>query len=140
MGTTNTLDLNNRINELEDAIDEVAAPRTATGTTLAQLADAIRQLTNIQKMLCTIEVLCSAQSDYTQVLKSRGHNNSDENLFNVCEVNIGSSPIKSIEFRLTIGSQTSSYQYLAAKTDGTSQADDWTITSWTLYYQGTPIS
>lgn len=132
--------LSDGVTSVEEAVDEVT-PRIATGTTLAELANAIRQLTNKQKMLCVIEVLCSAQSSYTQVLRRRGgRNNSVDEIFNVGELNIGSSPIKSIEYRLSIDSQNSSYQYLAVRTDGTSQADNWTITSWTLYYQGTPIS
>ena len=102
-------------------------PRTASGTTLAQLASAIGQLSNVQKVNCIINI-------DGFLLRSYYHDTNND-VYNYVQTQSSGAIY---EKRLGIGS-TNSYTYY--QTTGTSHSSgDISITSWTLYYQGTPIS
>lgn len=127
--------------DVQDAVDEVlnaVMPRTASGTTLAQLVSAIDQLSEVQKATCTIDILCSSSSSFSNVVRRFSHRVGYSDIYTAYEID--SSSTKSIEWQLTVNGTNSTYKYLSTKPDGTTQTFDWTITNWTLYYQGTPIT
>lgn len=127
--------------DVQGAVDEVlnaVMPRTASGTTLAQLVSAIDQLSEVQKATCTIDILCSSSSSFSNVVRRFSHRVGSSDIYTAYEID--SSSTKSIEWQLTVNGNDSTYKYLSTKPDGTTQTVDWTITNWTLYYQGTPIT
>jgi hypothetical protein len=111
------------VTSVEDALDAVM-PRTASGTTLAQLNDAVAQLTNNQRKLSSIWV------NNTLLLRY-----SYENRYQNISVTTTNGKIQ--DYRITLGNNPS---YIAVESDGsTVSQNSLTVTSWTLYYQGTPI-
>lgn len=116
MSTTNILDLNNRIDALASAI-----PRTASGTTIAQLSSAIGQLSTEQQNTCCIYV-------NTNYVLRRILRDSSKNAFSMF-LCTGSNAFA--EYRFNANDST-----FKEVSSGTSI----TVKSWTLYYQGTPIS
>ena len=102
-----------------------AVPRTASGTTLVQLNDAVAQLTNNQRRLSSIWV------NNTLLLRY-----SYENRYQNISVTTTSGKIQ--DYRITLGNNPS---YIAIESDGSTVAQaTLAVTSWILYYQGTPIS
>ena len=141
MGTTNILDLNNRVSELAESYPASkvlmndgasveadlasAVPRTATGTTLSTLNSAVGQLSETQKSNCIIGVNTAT---FNNILLKKGVED-----FYVCVYpSNGGSILTFIYDGSSLIMRTST---------GTSKTDDTlSLTSWTLYYQGAPIS
>lgn len=96
-----------------------AVPRTASGTTIAQLVSAIGSLSEEQKSRCSISVTSSAGMRWLW----------RSSTYRYTTWNNGS------EFRLDVNVPS----YALYNSSGSSTGSE-TITSWTLYYQGTPIS
>lgn len=95
-----------------------AVPRTATGTTLAQLITAIGKLSEEQMNNCLVKI------DFRRLRRIT------TNAFNFVTL----SGTQVVEIKLDIGART--YKQYINNGDVT----DLSITAWTLYYQGTPIS
>ena len=143
MSTTNILDLNNRIDELAESYpaDKVmmsdgasveadlasAVPRTASGTTVTQLVSAINQLTEEQKDKCCIKITSSIGSHLVRRITGDFYTG----------VIVSANGAAEYVYEFIVNNTPPIYGYV--KIDETS-FNNLTITAWTLYYQGTPIS
>lgn len=109
---------------VEDALDAVM-PRTASGTTLAQLNDAVAQLTNSQKRLSSIWLNNALLLRYLY-----------ENRYQCISVTTTTGKIQ--DYRIVLGNNPTS---TTVETNGSTVTQTtMSVTSWVLYYQGTPIS
>lgn len=109
---------------VEDALDAVM-PRTASGTTLAQLNDAFAQLTDNQRRQASIWANNVLLLQY--VYKNRYQ----------C-VSITTTNGKIQEYRIILDDNPTSI--MVESNGSTVTQTTFNITSWILYYQGTPIS
>ena len=105
--------------------DEVA-PRTATGTTLEGLVSAVNKLTEEQKSRCVIYVNATFYLRRIRV-----------NEYNVVYLDTNNSREMQLK---TASNNTHFYQITNAYGGATRNISEVAVTSWTLYYQGMPIS
>lgn len=109
---------------VEDSLAS-AVPRTATGTTLSTLNSAVGQLSETQKLNCMIVVNIPT---FNSITLKKGL----ENYYICVYPSNGGSILTFMYNGLSLIMRTST---------GTSKTDDTlSLTAWTLYYQGTPIS
>ena len=112
---------------VEEAVDD-ATPRTATGTTIADLVSAVNRLTQIQKSSAVIKV-------NDTVFLRRGY----ENQFFFQQTGIDDSATVVIEYNLRVDSSVF-YKHMVNVTTPGRTSTPITIESWILYYFGAPIS
>lgn len=108
-----------------------AVPRTASGTTTAQLVTAIGQLSETQKSTCVIDIVYAG----VHILLRRAQEDSY-----LCTLVRPSSSSNGTISQYYLNTTASKFSYVL--TTGTTSTDQvaLSMTSWTLYYQGTPIS
>jgi hypothetical protein len=121
--------------DVQGAVDELAEekadktdlsdmiPRSKSGTTLAQLVSAVNQLSTEQKHRCSIYINDNRTLTYTA------------NGYFACMVVTGSTYVIS-QYRFDPTGSGSYARYI----NGGTAPDSQSITKWTLYYQGTPIT
>lgn len=114
--------LSDGVTSVEDALDAVM-PRTASGTTAAQLTTALSALTAEQKALCAFAV------NGNDIILRQGQTAVQYGSFSVT-----SAGIKEYRYN-TILSKFYEYTWTTSRAE-----QEIAVTSWTLYYQGTPIS
>lgn len=110
------------LSELKNTLTS-ATPRTATGTTAAQLTSALNALTTEQKARCAIAI------NGNKIILRQG-----QDTVHFDSISVTSSGIKMYRYNTTL---SAFYEFLWS-TSLTSQ--EITVTSWTLYYQGVPLS
>lgn len=112
------------VTSVEDRLDAVM-PRTASGTTLSTLNSAVGQLSETQKLNCIIVVNTTT---FNSITLKKGL----ENYYVCVHPSNGGSILTFMYNGSSLIMRTST---------GTSKTDDTlSLTSWTIYYQGTPIS
>jgi hypothetical protein len=104
-----------------------AVPRTASGTTIAQLVSALNQLSEEQQTRCVINVSASFGD---RVLRR---------IFGTTYSGIFMSTTDATKYCFQLTATISNPQYTYSEL-GSSTLTELTVTAWTLYYQGTPIS